>query len=482
MNLAKACARDGRRVPARIAAGAAGLILLGTGSPGAHASRPFGNAGAFSTPPLAASLLAAVPQPPAAPANEDSLEEFVPSFDPSDWDSVTTAYDASVRHDRLRRIAPVYGLRFNKAEGLHLEVGCSLRDLRLHLNDLELRTGYDTGREKAMGAIRARIALHAGEKWGLDVEAADQIRPFGNHQPYGNTWLTLGGYDAMQYQRERRLGIALSHRFSEGRHVRAGWLRLEQTAVPAVTDAHLFGGDHWMARNEPAEAFTGNGLRFHLRRGPTYEEETAVQGLVTDAELLVFGGALLHGDREYSRLQADAWYTRLNRNRAALRLRGSASLATGDAPRQAWPDLGGAAGLRAFPPRGEGAGISLIGTQRLLLRAEIRSPAATLRVRRVKALRNLGLKLVPFVEAGAVWGLDPDRADPSVLRIREIREWDDLRAPRRSEVHWDLGVGLRRDIDYSGILSYVEVDLAWPMGADTAPPRVTLQFSRDGLD
>jgi hypothetical protein len=460
-------------------------LVSGTAGAAQPPTGPGARPAALATPiPLAASRRA---QPP--PAGDDSLEEFAPRFDPSDWDSVTVAYDTSVRRDRERRIAPLYGLRFNKAEGLHLELGGSLRDLRLRIAELDLRAGYDLGRERPAGAVRARVALDPKGRWGIDAEAADQVRPFGNYQPYGNTWPTLfAGYDAMQYQRERRFGLAVTRRFSEDRRARFGWVRLEQDPLRPVTDAHLFGAGDWMEHNEAAEPFTGNGLRLHLRRGASYEEETVLRGLITETELMVFGGELLRGTREFSRLQTDAWYTRLNRRSAAFHLYGSASLATGDAPRQAWPDLGGAAGLRAFPPRGEETGNNLFGTQRLFLRAEVRSPSATLRVKRIKALRNLGLKLVPFAEAGAVWGLEPGPTVPETReiretpQIREIREWRDLRAPRRSEVHWDLGFGLRRDVDYSGILSYVEIDVAWAMGADTGSPRITVQFSRDGLD
>ena len=487
MDPGNACAPR-RRSAAAIAAVAAGMLLecLASGTVGAARSPVGPDAGGAT---LAASIpLAGVPPVPPPPVGDDSLEEFAPRFDPSDWDSVTAAYDASIRHDRGRRVAPLYGLRFNKAEGLHAEAGGSLRDLRLRIAELELRAGYDFGRERPVGAVRASVALDPKGRWGIDAEAADQVRSFGNYRPYGNTWLALfGGYDAMQFQRERRLGLVVTRRFSEDRQARLGWVRLEQDPLRPVTDVHLLGAGDWMRRNAAAEPFTGNGLRLHLRRGASYEGETVIEGLTTETELMAFGGELLRGTREFSRLQADAWYTRLNRQSAAFHLYGSASLATGQAPRQAWPDLGGAAGLRGFTPRGERSDPNLVGTQRLFLvgtqrlffRAEVRSPPATLRVKRVKALRNLGLKLAPFVETGAVWGLEPGRTRPE---IREIREWRDLRAPRRSDVHWDLGIGLRRDISYSGILSYLEIDLAWPMGADTGSPRITVQFSRDGLD
>ena len=46
----------------------------------------------------------------------------------------------------------------------------------------------------------------------------------------------------------------------------------------------------------------------------------------------------------------------------------------------------------------------------------------------------------------------------------------------------DLGVGLRRNVDSSGLLSYLQVDFAWPMGADTGPARITLTLSARRFD
>jgi hypothetical protein len=110
---------------------------------------------------------------------------------------------------------------------------------------------------------------------------------------------------------------------------------------------------------------------------------------------------------------------------------------------------------------------------------ELRSRAAQLKRSRVPLLRRLGFRIVPFIEAGSVWGRDPGG---DALRVRPIREWKDLKLPRRSDVRWDLGFGLRQEVNYPGILSYAQVDFAWPMGADTGPARVTVQLSKDGLD
>ena len=148
-----------------------------------------------------------------------------------------------------------------------------------------------------MGAVRASVTLDPKGRWGIEAEAADQVRPFGNYRPYGNTWLALfGGYDAMQFQRERRLGLVATRRFSEDRQARLGWVRLEQDPLPPVTDAHIFGAGDWMRRNDAAVPFTGNGLRLHLRRGASYEEETAIEGLITETELKLMAAAAIIGD------------------------------------------------------------------------------------------------------------------------------------------------------------------------------------------
>lgn len=416
---------------------------------------------------------------PGPPSWPDSLEEWNPEDALADWDSVTAAYDASARSEQERQVLPRFSLRVNKAEGLHVDLGGIVVDRRLRLSSLELRAGYDLARGRPNGLGRLRLDLRGG-RWLLEASAHDDAVPFGRHVPYGNTWFALfGGYDAMQFLREREMGLLLSHRWSEERQAWLGWVRTEQRPLPPASDFRFFGSDRWMKWNERAEPLVSNGVRFRLRRAPRYQGETIARGLVVESEATVHGGELLGGGREFSLLHSDLGYARSVGRGDGLHARASASLAVGRPPLQAWPDLGGDAGLRAFPPRGFGTSDTLVGYGRLLARLEFRSRAAQIKRSRLPVLRDLGLKLVPFVEAGAVWGREPGA---SRIRVRQLRAWKDLHLPRPADVLWDLGFGLRRDIDYSGVLSYVEVDFAWPMGADTGPVRITLQFSKDGLD
>lgn len=415
--------------------------------------------------------------PGAAPA--DSLEDFVPGGSFADWDSVTAAYDATVRRQGDRRLRPLFGLRLNKVEGAHLEFGASLTDARFRLAPVEGTLGYDLARERLNFGTRLRFELR-DDRWLLEAVYRDDAQPYGCHRPYGNTWLALlGGYDAMQYLREREGGLALCWRPSEERQIWLGWVRTEQDPLRAISDTRIFGGERWMVQNDPADPVLTNGIRLRARRAPAYLGEPATRGLVTESQLTIRGGEFLGGSREYSELRTDLWLTRPARHGNLVHLRASGSLAVGRPPRQAWPDLGGDAGLRAFPPRGFDTPDTLIGYGRLLTRLEIQSRAAQIKRTRLPILKNLGMRLIPFAEVGAIWG----RArGPGTISVQPLRELQELRLPRRRDVRWDLGLGLRQNVDYAGVLSYAEIDFAWPMGSDTGPARITVQFSKDGLD
>ena len=200
----------------------------------------------------------------------DDLDEFVPG-DGAQWDSVLAAYDTSVRKDRRATILPRYGLRYNKAEEVHLELGGSLAAPRYRVSELDLRFGYDTGRERPNVFGELRGSLSKDDRWFVEFFGADDAVPFGQHRPYGNTWLALfGGYDAVSYMREREFGAGIGWRVSEERQAWLGWVRTEQDALTVVSDAHLFGRDAWMEQNEEAEPFLGDGVRVKVRRAPRY--------------------------------------------------------------------------------------------------------------------------------------------------------------------------------------------------------------------
>jgi len=454
-------------------------------------ARPLHGVGAG---PLVAAAGTGVPvtEPPAPSAPPDSagkrgwedLEEFVPG-DGAGWDSVLAAYDSSVRPRGDVTLVPRYGLRYDKAEALHLELGAGLAAPRFRIAGFDLRAGYDTGRERPNGAASLWINLHGNDRWLLELFAGDEVVPFGQHRPYGNSWLALfGGYDAVSYLRQREHGAGVSWRVSEERQAWLGWVRTDQAAVPAVTDWHLFGRSTWMEANDAAGRFRRDGVRLKVRRAPRYHGEAIQEGLVAESRVTAWGGRLLGGS-DHAHWHSDVWWMHPARRGDTVQLRLSGTLATGRAPRQSWPDLGGDAGLRAFPPRGAGTPDTLIGHARLYARVEYRTRALHVRRSRIPFLKKLGLKVVPFAELGSVWGRDTAARDDEGrprLAVRPILELDDLRRPDRRDWRWDLGAGVRRDFDLAGILSHVEFDIAWPMGADHGPPRYTVQFSRDGLD
>ena len=363
-----------------------------------------------------------------------------------------------------------------------------MRSEPFRISNLEARVGYDFGRQRPNSLGMLWFDLVGRERLLLGLAAHDGVRPFGNHNPYGNTILTvIGGYDARQYQREREWDALLIRHFSDERWIGAGFVRTRQDPLRPVVDFHLFGPDYWMKRNEPAEHVVENGIHLHVHRRPPYLGETILTGLVLEGDTRIYGGALLKGTSEYGRSEWDLWYTgTARRDKDTWEARFSASLATGRAPRQAWPDLGGAAGMRAFPPRGlrlsddpnakpvlEDQPGQLVGTQRLFLRMEYRWQEELLRHTGIPLVKKLKPDLVPFVETGSVWG---NPLEDPILRFK------DLRAPHSSEILWDFGIGIRRDIGYSGILTHLQLDFAWPMGSDTGPARITVLLSNNWLD
>ncbi len=398
-------------------------------------------------------------------------EDFTPAFQPDTWDSVMAAYDAASTKEALRRISPEFGLRYTKAEGFHLEGGFTLGWRAAHIRRLTLIGGYDTGRERPAARGELEVPIPAHDRLTLRLQGQSEIQPFGDHNPYGTTLMALiAGYDAANYMEERRGSASVAWSIDPDSWISLGWIRTRQMPVKAVADWQLFGSDRWMADNEPADRVTVNGIGVSLVRHPLYISETSIRGLILDVEAFVFGGSALGGDREYGRFAADLWYTRQIGSEDAVQFRSSATLATGRAPRQALGDLGGNAGLKAFPPRGYVTPDTLVGTSRIFGRVEYRLAERLMRRARLPVVSGLNLRLVPFIEGGAVWGDNP------------ILCASDLRGPRRHEFLWDLGLGLRRNFDLSGILSYVQVDFAWPMGHSRGPVRIGVTLSDIGLD
>lgn len=398
-------------------------------------------------------------------------EEFTPAFHSESWDSVMAAYDASVKKEAIRRISPEFGVRYTKAEGIHPEGGFTLGWRSALINRMTVVGGYDTGRERPAARGDLEICIPWHDRMLLRIEGQSGILPFGNHDPYGATLMALiAGYDARNYLRERKGTAAIAWSIRPGTRIDLELVRMRHTPVEAVADWHLFGDDHWMTMNDPADPATVNGIGISLVKRPPYLGETSILGLILDLDAYAYGGSMLGGDREYGRLQADLWYTRRVLSQDAVQFRTSATLATGRAPRQALGDLGGDAGLKAFPPRGYDTPDTLIGTSRIFGRVEYRRAGCLMRRTRLPVIRDLNLRLVPFVEGGAVWGDGP------------ILGFADLRGPKRHEYLWDVGFGLRRDLDLSGILSHVQVDFAWPMGQRRGPVRIGVTLSNIGLD
>ena len=395
------------------------------------------------------------------------------AMETTNWDSVFAAVDRDF--DRARGwIEPLVDLSYDKVAGLHIDGGAALGPLWNARVGTATRFGYDFGRSKPTGRGSVRYGDLDRETWWLGVELHSGISSFGSHQPYTNTLLAfVGGYDARAYLRE------------EGGEVRASWkptaawtlqtaaIRTHQAPSPLRASYHLFGSDRWMEENAGADGMAGNlgvdrwtgtGVLVQAEHRPRYSDDVVLPGLYARGAVASYRGALSSGP-EFSRWTVQAKRLWQPRGRDEFYVIADLGITAGHAPIQFAQDLGGQGGLRGFEPR------FVTGNQRIFVRSQFAWANRKLGQIKLPVFGKTKLRLVPFAEVGSVWG------DPSVgLGGR------DLVLPDPSEIHWDLGLGLRRIVDSSGLLSYLQVDFAWPMGADTGPARITLMLSSRGFD
>lgn len=394
-----------------------------------------------------------------------------PEFESMDWDSVFAAFDTGFAKQGPG-IDPLVGLRYSDVEGLHLEGGVGVGPRWRVLQRVEARFGYDISRERPNASGRLRVGPTSRERYGLELEIHDRVRVYGNHRPYGNTLFTfIAGYDAQAYLRERAGSAAVFWRPWRTLLLRAGYARFRQDPLPVATQFHLFGPDRWMEFNPAADRLHARAIRFEAALRPRYSGDVVMPGLYLGTVVNVHGGTVLGGDREYTTLETSFEYIRFlpwRDDRVSLAV--VYRLTGGEPPFQALQDLGGAAGLRAFEPR------RFLGHETRYARLQYLWSYDLFRATRLPWIKRARLRLVPFAEVGSAWlGLGPE-GEP------RMRDRDDLRDPRFDEIHWDLGFGLRRNVESSGLLSFVEVDFAWPMGGDTGPVRITARLSSVGFD
>lgn len=379
----------------------------------------------------------------------------------ADWDSVFAAYD---RQLPTRTFEPLADLRYSKAEGVHLEAGVEYGPNQGRRFRIAASGGYDFGRERPIGSARVQVGdLERWRGW-VTAEARDGARAFGSHRPYGNTIFALvGGYDAQNYLRERAILGQVHWQPYPTLRSSIGFSRREHSPLPVSSTFHILGPDHWMERNDPAERVDLNTLFLEIERRPRYSLDVVRPGLYLHGSGALTGGNGLRGDREFSRVELQGRYLwLLNEDRDELYIYADGGVAPGRPPVQEWFDVGGAGGLRAFEPR------SFVGTSRYLLRSQFAWEDRLLRRSGIPLIETLRFHLVPFAEVGSAWGTFVPQTD-----------WE---LPKRRDVHWDLGFGIRRVVESSGVLSFLQVDFAWPMGADSGPARITVQLSRRGFD
>ena len=382
----------------------------------------------------------------------------------TDWDSVFAAVDDDF--DRASgRLSPIIDLTYDKVAGFHIAGGVTVGPVWERRIRTESRFGYDFGRSKPTGQGSVRLGELDKERYWVQVEAHSGIASFGSHQPYGNPiFAIVGGYDARSYLREEGGELRFSWKPYRTWTLQTALLRTHQAPSPLTSSEHIFGSDRWMEQNALAKRWTGTGIELSASHRPRYSEDVVLPGTYITANVRTHGGALSSGP-EFTHASVSGKQIWLPRGKDELYVIADLGFTGGDAPPQFAQDLGGHGGLRGFEPR------FVTGTHRAFLRAQF--AWANDKVGKIKTpiFGKTKLRFVPFAEVGSVWGTDP---------IHDAGDLADL--PDRNQVHWDLGVGLRRNVDSSGLLSYLQVDFAWPMGADTGPARITLTLSARGFD
>ncbi len=445
--------------------GAAGNTVPAAGNaPAGNAAA--GNATADNTAAAANDEPADAPEDPFADPFSDSPFMDDPfGIETTDWDSVFAAVDDEFEKAQGNQLIPLFGIGYGKKTGFHFNGGVGIGPAwkqRIHLG---ARMGYDVAREKPTGRGFLRVGDLARETYWAEFRMHSGVRAFGSHQPYGNTLFAfVGGYDGQSYLLQRAGALTLHWQPDKTWTARVRAERREEQSAPLKEDYHWFGSDRWMDLDTAVDDWIGNGIGVSLSHRPRYSEDVVLPGAYFSASVESWGGAL-GGSSEHSLWSfqwKQIWKPFELRDEFYLLLDYGAT--GGQAPTQALQDIGSEGGLRGFVPR------SYVGTQRWLLRAQYMWRENWMKRTRIPLIKEARLRLVPFAEAGSVWGGRP------------LENPEELQLPLRSEVHWDLGFGLRRIVDSSGLLSYLQVDFAWPMGADSGPARITLSLSGQGFD
>lgn len=400
------------------------------------------------------------------------IGDTAPDFEATDWDSVFTAFDRGIASEQRTKLEPIVGFGYSKVEGIHAEGGLAFGPLAGILERIELRAGYDWKRAKPTAAGRLRLGPGGPEiqlpgspaSIAFEIEGWSGARATTRHDPFANAWLTLlGGYDARGYVLERSGVVYLVARPNDRTGLRLGLQRLEQSPLEAVEQSHLFGDDVWMSTNSGADRFVTNGARLELRRRAPFPKGVVVEEVYANAVAAYYGGGLLGGEREYARFEAQLFRRFELRSDDAWSLTFAGGSLGGRAPRQARFDLGGEAGLFAYRPG------SFVGDASFAARVQYEYRRQLDRKTKAPLLRRFGVALVPFAEVGAAWG--EGFTSPASFR-----------GPRPEEIRGNVGFGVRKSLEATGRASHLQVNLAWPVGYDRGPLRVTVSVSEDGLD
>ncbi len=390
-------------------------------------------------------------------ADRDFYPEESLDFDRSLADSGRAALDslgfkAFVRESARRRRAFALELGpgrelagYNRVEGAVAALGASIRTPLGFGTSLDLEAGYAAASERFRHREALRVPVTPA-RGGPEIVLgfADRVVPYGSNRPTANGLRALvGSADAQDYLERRGGWGGLAWEGSPAGAARVRYEASKEIPVAAHTDFAVFGNPRLMGPNAPVDAGIDRAVAARTERGSLMggRSRIALDGRVA--------GGGLGGDFTYTRFDAEAGIRRYLLFDQEMILEAGYVRTGGTPPVQRLADVGGLSTVRGFDRR------TGVGRESVHARAELLLPYDVFGATGIPGIRDARIQLVPWADAGRVWGGNRDR-------------W--LTA---------AGLGLQHYLGPFGEGSYLRLDAAVPLGPERPEDlRFYLRFAR----